>query len=113
MKKGVFDEVWRFGQKLFVFDAGSVVGREFYGFIEPMSFGSANSESRDKAGGIPTEEYRLIAAPAETFPYGTATQILCGTAKFELLATKEVFDGKKISHRECILLKVGEVNSNA
>lgn len=113
MKKGIFDEVWRFGRKLLAFDAGSVAGREFYGFLEPMSFGFAVSETRDRMGVVPTEEYQLIAAPAETFPYGAATQIVCGNAKFELLAVKEVFVGEKISHRECVLLKVGEVISNA
>lgn len=113
MKKGIFDEVWRFGRKLLAFDVGSVAGREFYGFIEPMSFGSVVSETRDRMGVIPTEEYRLIAAPVETFPCGTETQIVCGNAKFELLAIKEVYDGEKISHRECVLLKVGEVTANA
>lgn len=113
MKKGIFDDVWRFGQKLVAFDAGSVAGREFYGFLEPMSFSSAVSETRDRTGVIPTEEFRLIAAPAETFPCGTATKFLYKNAKFELLAVKEVFDGEKISHRECVLLKVGEVAANA
>ncbi len=73
MTKGVFDGLWRFGQKLFAFDAGSVAGREFYGFLEPMSFCSAVSETRDRMGVVPTEEYRLIAAPAESFPCGIGT----------------------------------------
>ena len=113
MTKGVLDEIWSFGQKLFAFDASSVVGREFFGFLEPMSFGSAVSETRDRMGVVPTEEFRLIAAPTETFSCGSATQIICGNAKFELCSVKEVFDGEMISHRECVLLKVGEVIKNA
>lgn len=113
MTKGVFDGLWRYGQKLHAFDEGSDQGREFYGFLESMSFSSAAQESRDRAGIVPDEEYRLIVEPAEALAYGKATMIVCGGTKYELLSVEEVYDGDKVSHRECVLLKVGEVDGDA
>lgn len=113
MTNGVFDGVWRYGRRLLAFDESSAGGREFYGFLDPMSLSSVVSETRNKAGLVPTEEFRLIVEPAETFAYGTATTIVCGNIRFELLNVREVYDGEKISHRECVLLKVGEVEKDA
>ncbi len=113
MTAGVFDGVWPYGQKLYAYDGESTSGRVFSGFLEPVNLGSADLETRDRAGTVAEEMYRLIAAPKETFPYGTATVIVCGTVKYEVLSVKEVFDGAKVSHRECILLKAGEVKSGA
>ena len=112
MTNGVFDGVWRYGRRLLALDESSAGGREFYGFLEPMSLSSEISETRNKAGLVPSEEFRLIADPAESFAYGTATTIVSGNIKFEVLSVREVYDGEKISHRECVLLKVGEVISN-
>ena len=113
MTAGVFDGVWPYGQTLRAFDADSVNGREFMGFIEPLSLADTVSEKRDRAGRVSEEKYRLIAAPAETFPYRSATLIVCGSAKYEILSIKEIHNGEKISHRECVLLKVGEAASDA
>ena len=113
MTKGAFEGVWRHGRRLIAFDESTSVGREFYGFIEPLSFGTEVSEVRDRAGIVPAEKYRLIAEPSEEFSCGTATRLVCGNMSFELVSVKEVFDGEKITHRECVLLKTGEVASNA
>lgn len=113
MTAGVFDGVWNYGQKLCAFDEGVTSGRSFLGFLEPLKLAADSSETRSGAGLVPNEEYRLIAAPSETFPYGTETVIVYGNAKFEVLSVKEIFNGGKISHRECVLLKVGGVVSDA
>ncbi len=113
MKSGVFDGVWFHGQKLYAYDEGVTSGRSFLGFIEPSNLVADVAETRTRAGFVPNEEHRLIAAPWETFPYGTETVIVCGTAKFEVVSVKEIYNGEKVSHRECMLLKVGEVESDA
>jgi len=113
MTAGVFDGVWPYGQTLRAFDADSVNGREFTGFLEPLSLTDCDAEERTEAGIVCKEKYRLIASPSETFPYGPATLIVCGSIKYELLSIKEVQAGEKISHRECVLLKVGKAAGNA
>ena len=113
MTKGVYDGLWRFGQTLFAYDGASVGGRGFRGFLEPMSLNSGEPERRDKAGIVPTEHYLLIAEPKEAFAYGKATLVVLGSTQYELLSVKELHDGEKISHRECVLLKIGEVETNA
>lgn len=110
---GIFDGLWRYGKKLCVFDGSSAEGRQFYGFLEPMNLRSAEAEKRDKAGILPTEEYLLLAEPTKAFACASATTIIGGGMKFELLSVREVFDGEKVSHRECVLLKVGEVDRDA
>ncbi len=113
MSYGVFDGLWRFGQRMRAFDANSSGGRNFYGFIEPMSLSLVDSETRGRTGVSPQEQFWLIAEPSETFSGGTSTTIVCGSERFELLSVKEVFAGQRVSHRECVLLKVGEVDSGA
>ena len=113
MTAGVFDGIWPYGQTLRAFDAGSSDGREFMGFMEPLSFTDYATEERTGAGIVYKEKYRLLAAPAESFPCGTETVIVCGSVKYEVLSIKEICDGEEISHRECILLKAGEVESDA
>lgn len=113
MKSGVFNEIWRYGQRLVAYDSASAAGREFMGFLEPMNFYSGASSVRSKAGLIPTEKFRLISEPDELFPSGTSTRIVCGGSAFELLSVNEVFDGERIAHRECVLLKTGEVMADA
>ena len=108
----IFDGLWRYGQKLFAYDCSSAEGRQFSGFLEPMNLRSAEAKKRDKAGILPTEEYLLLAEPTEAFDCGCKTTIVGGGLKFELLSVREVFDGEKVSHRECVLLKVGEVGSD-
>lgn len=110
---GIFDGLWRYGQKLSAFDSVSAEGREFRGFLEPMNQHSEAEEKRNKAGILPTEKYLLLAEPTETFACGSATVIACGDLRFELLSVREVLDGEKLTHRECVLLKVGEVKSDA
>lgn len=83
------------------------------GFIEPLNLTSGAPEVRNRAGLIPNEEYRLIAPPSETFPYGTESVIIFGNATFEMLSVKEIYSGEKVSHRECVLIKVGEEQSDA
>ncbi|PKM72484.1 MAG: hypothetical protein CVU91_08825 [Firmicutes bacterium HGW-Firmicutes-16] len=113
MTSGVFDGIWSHGQKLFAYDEGVTSGRSFLGFIEPSNLVADVVEARTRVGFVPNEEHRLIATPSETFPYGTETMIVCGTAKFEVLSVKEIYSGEKVSHRECMLLKAGEVESDA
>ena len=113
MTARVFDEVWSYGQKFLAYDDGVTSGRSFLGFVEALNLAADSSETRVRAGLIKKEEYRLIAAPSETFPYKTETVIICGSSKFEVLSVKEIYNGEKVSHRECVLLKVGEVKSDA
>ncbi len=110
---GVFDGLWGYGRKMSAYDGGLALGREFRGFLEPMNPLSGAEEARDKVGVLPTEKYLLLAEPAEAFACGSATSIICGGVRFELLSVREVFNGEKVSHRECVLLKVGEVESDA
>ena len=113
MTAGVFDEVWSYGQKLYAYDKGVTSGRSFSGFLEPLNLVTDVSETKTRVGLVPNEEYRLIAEPSEIFPYGTETVIACGSTKYEVISVKEIYCGEKVSHRECLLLKVGEVESYA
>ena len=113
MTAGVFDGIWSYGQKLIIHDKGEASGRSFMGFIEPLNLTADVSEAGNRAGLIPNEEYRLIAEPSETFPYGTDSVIVCGNTRFEVRSVKEIYSGEKIYHRECVLLKVGEVQKDA
>ncbi|NCB73455.1 MAG: hypothetical protein EOM51_01740 [Clostridia bacterium] len=110
---GIFDGLWRYGQKLVAFDGGATEGREFRGFLEPMNLHLEAEEKRCKAGVLPTEKYLLLAEPTEVFACGRTTIVVCGGISFELLSVREVLDGEKVTHRECVLLKVGEVKSDA
>lgn len=110
---GRFDGLWRFGRTLTVFDADAPEGRTFRGFLEPMDRRTSTDRIRSKAGIIQREKYRLFAEPGEFFPGGEGSKITVGNEEFRLLRAKAMCDGETVTHRECVLLKTGEVKKNA
>ena len=111
--RGRFDGLWRFGRSVTAFDAVSPTGRTFHGFLEPMDRRSSTEKIRTKAGFAPKEKYRLFAEPGEMFPDGEATKLVCGGEVFKLLRARAMYDGETVTHRECVLLKTGEVTTGA
>ena len=111
--RGRFDALWRFGRSVTVFDTASPAGRTFRGFLEPMDRRSSTEKIRTKAGFAPKEKYRLFAEPEETFPDGEGTKLVCGDEVFKLLRARAMYDGGTVTHRECVLLKTGEVTTGA
>lgn len=85
----------------------------FHGFLEPMDRRTSIARIRSKAGIVQTEKFRLFAEPGETFPAGEGTKIVAGNEEFRLLRVKAMYDGEKVTHRECVLLKTGEVKKDA
>jgi len=65
------------------------------------------------AGIVQKEKYRLFAEPGEVFPGGEGSKITAGNEEFRLLRAKALYDGETLTHRECVLLKTGEVKKNA
>lgn len=110
---GRLDALWRFGRTVTAFDAASPAGRTFRGFLEPMDRRSSTEKIRTKAGFAPKEKFRLFAEPGETFPAGEGTKLVCGGEIFQLLRAKAMYDGETVTHRECVLLKTGEVKTGA
>lgn len=112
MSNNVFDGIWEFARRLTVFSPDGLESRQFLGFLEPMSLTVYDDESRKKPFILPKEKFRLIAQPEEDFFGGSADRIVCGGCNFEILSVKPVFIGEKITHRECVLLKRGEVTDD-
>lgn len=110
---GRFDCLWRFGRILTLFDTRSPSGRTFRGFLEPMDRRTSTERIRTKAGLATKEKYRLFAEPRETFPEGEGSRLQCGGEFFRLLRAKAMYDGETLTHRECVLLKTGEVTEDA
>lgn len=110
---GRFDGLWRFGRTLTIFDSQSAEGRSFRGFLEPMDRRTSTERTRTKAGFAHKEKFRLLAEPKEQFPDGEGTKLVCGDEVFSLLRAKAMYDGEKVTHRECVLLKTGEVKADA
>ena len=110
---GRFDALWRFGRTVTAFDAASPAGRTFRGFLEPMDRRSSTEKIRTKEGFAPKEKFHLFAEPGETFPAGEGTKLVCGGEIFQLLRAKAMYDGETVTHRECVLLKTGEVKTGA
>ena len=88
------------------FDGDSDESRVFRGFLEPLSLNESIPTVRVKPGIFVRERYRLIAEPEETFPAGAATRIFSGSVEFEVLNIKELYDGERVTHRECIVREV-------
>lgn len=110
---GRFDALWRFGRTVTAFDETSPAGRTFRGFLEPMDRRSSTEKIRTKAGFAPKEKFRLFAEPKEAFSAGEETRLVCGGEEFRLLRAKAMYDGETVTHRECVLLKTGEVKTGA
>ncbi|MGI5979346.1 MAG: hypothetical protein ACOX66_07605 [Oscillospiraceae bacterium] len=110
---GRFDALWRFGRTLTTIDEVSPAGRTFRGFLEPMDRRASTEKIRTKVGFVPKEKFRLFAEPGETFPAGEGTKLVCGREVFRLLRAKAMYDGETLTHRECVLLKTGEVETGA
>lgn len=113
MKRGAFEGIWKFGRTLTIFDPDSSDSRTFLGFLEPLSLTGYQRSIRKKAAVLFKEKFRLIAEPGEDFYSGRAVKIACGADEFEILTIKTLYMGEKTSHRECILLRIGEVAENA
>ncbi|NCC68664.1 MAG: hypothetical protein EOM14_10830 [Clostridia bacterium] len=109
---GVFDGIWQFGREM---TAVSSDGEEsvFRGFLEPMSLTDAKTFLHSPAGAICKEQFRLLAEPAATALCGDAAQVICGKSTFAVLAVKELFYSGEVSHRQCVLVRKGEVTGNA
>lgn len=112
MSGGAFDGIWEFARSLTVFSPDGLVSRQFLGFLEPLSFTAYESVAHKKPFLLPKEKFRLIAQPEEDFFGGGAERIACGGDAFEILSVKPVYIGEVITHRECVLLKTGEVENN-
>ena len=113
MTAGVFDGLWPFGQRFVAFDADAPEGREFAGFIEPISAALGVNETRVRAGVLPEESFRLIASPSESFPRGTATVLVSGDVRYEVKSVKEIYAGERICYRECVVMKTGKAGDDA
>lgn len=113
MKNNTFEGIWKFGRKFRAYDGTEDDGREFMGFVEPVNPDCSEDEIRSKAGIVVQEKFRLISEPKEAFPFGKDTRIVCGASEYKLLSINEIYDGEKVSHRECILLKSGKVKNDA
>ena len=109
MTDGFFDEAFRSGKILSVFDHITGQSRPFLGFLEPLSLTQTASSVRKKTGVIPTERFRLMAEAKEDFGGGDDKEIVCGSDEFELLSVKEFHYAGRLTHRECILLRKGRV----
>ena len=113
MSGSFFDGIWNFGQMLCAFDPESDEGRDFRGFVEPIKKDSDTMMHRDRMGIVSDKKFRLICEPSEIFPLGLETKIVFDYGIYELLSISEVYEGNIISHRECIIRKIGEVKNNA
>lgn len=109
MKGEVFDGIWEFARSLTVFSPDGVESRLFLGFLEPLSLTDHVSSERKKPFILPKERFRLISQPAEDFYGGKAMLVACGGEIFEILSVKPVYLGEEVTHRECVLLRTGEV----
>jgi hypothetical protein len=109
---GVFDGIWQFGREM---TAVSSDGEEsvFRGFLEPMSLTDAKTFLHSPAGTVCKEQFRLLAEPSATSLCGDAVQVNCGGSTFAVLAVKELYCAGKVSHRQCVLVRRGEVTGNA
>lgn len=107
MSGGFTGWAWEYAQSLSVSGPEGGGSREFKGFIQPQSM-SARPSSGRRPGLRNRERYRLLAHPEEDFFRGRAAAVRWGERLFELLAVKEVYIGDALSHRECVLLEMGE-----
>lgn len=109
----VFGDIWCFGQTLTVFSDDGTNSRKFLGFIEPLGLKDTVAAVRKKPGIVRKEKYRLIAEPEEDFFGGCASCVGIDGHRFEILGIKKIYYGDKVSHRECVLIKTGEVTKDA
>lgn len=107
MSGGFTGWAWEYAQSLTVIGPEKDESREFKGFIQPESVTARPSSGR-RPGLRHRERYRLLAHPEEDLFGGRAGTVRWGERLFELLAVKEIYIGDALSHRECVLLEMGE-----
>ena len=110
---GICEGIWGCAQTLTVFNGDGTLSRSFRGFIEALELSDSERELVKKPGLIAMEKYRLVSDPDEDFYEGKASQIEYAGYLFKILYQENIYVGDIISHKECVLLKTGEVKSNA